>query len=72
MLAPFPRSGIACATTICQSDLLVVPDLAEDERFCHFSHVAGEPHLRFYAGMPLINPDGYALGNALRRRLRTP
>ena len=46
----------------CQSDLLVVPDLHEDDRFRELSYVAGEPYCRFYAGMPLINPEGYALG----------
>jgi hypothetical protein len=57
-----PRDDSVCATTICQNDLLVVPDLAADERFRHLSFVSGEPHLRFYCGMPLINSEGYALG----------
>ena len=56
-----PRGGI-CTTAICSSDVLVVPDLTEDERFAGQDIVAGEPHYRFYAGAPLINPDGYALG----------
>src|SRR5690606_34198000 len=40
----------------------VVPDLSQDERFSSNPTVAGEPHLRLYCGMPLINPEGYALG----------
>ena len=56
-----PRGSI-CSTTICRNDLLIVPDLAKDERFAHREMVAGEPHFRFYAGAPLINPEGYALG----------
>ena len=56
-----PR-GTACSTAICQSDLLTVPNLAEDERFADQAVVKGEPHFRFYCGMPLINPEGYALG----------
>lgn len=60
-LSEMPR-GTTCSTTLCQSDLLVVPDLREDDRFRELSYVAGEPYCRFYAGMPLINPEGYALG----------
>lgn len=60
-LAYIPR-GSACSTAICQSDLLNVPDLAQDERFASLDAVVGEPHFRFYCGMPLINPEGYALG----------
>ena len=60
-LAYLPR-GTACSTAICQSDLLTVPDLAKDERFADQAAVVNEPHFRFYCGMPLINPEGYALG----------
>ncbi len=60
-LTYLPR-GTACSTAICQSDLLTVPDLAIDERFADQASVKGEPHFRFYCGMPLINPEGYALG----------
>ncbi|MBX6366331.1 MAG: GAF domain-containing protein [Rhodospirillales bacterium] len=57
-----PREISICSATICGNDLLVVPDLSQDERFANNPTVAGEPHLRLYCGMPLINPDGYALG----------
>lgn len=57
-----PRELSICTSTICQSDLLLVPDLAADDRFSDYSIVAGEPHFRFYCGMPLINPEGFALG----------
>src|SRR5262249_413558 len=56
-----PRGSI-CSTTICSNDLLIVPDLTKDERFSYREMVVDEPHFRFYAGVPLINPDGYALG----------
>jgi adenylate cyclase len=49
-------------TTICQADLLLISDLAADERFAELPSVVGEPHFRFYCGMPLINDDGFALG----------
>lgn len=60
-LVEMPR-GTTCSTTLCQSDLLVVPDLREDHRFQAMPYVSGAPFCRFYAGMPLINPEGYALG----------
>lgn len=56
-----PRGGV-CSTTVCRTDMLVVPDLTKDDRFAHLPHVTGPPHYRFYAGMPLINSEGYALG----------
>jgi adenylate cyclase len=59
---PWPRNYSCCAHTICQSDLLVIPDLAQDPRFRDWPLLNEEPYLRFYAGMPLINPEGYALG----------
>lgn len=58
-----PRDMSICSNTICRTDLIVVPDLAKDERFSGYPHVVGEPHYRFYCGMPLINPQGYALGS---------
>ncbi len=58
-----PRDMVVCAATICQNDLLYVPDLTKDERFKDYPQVAGDPHIRFYCGMPLINREGYALGS---------
>ncbi|MFQ5894236.1 MAG: adenylate/guanylate cyclase domain-containing protein [Nitrospinota bacterium] len=58
-----PRYPTICSNTICRNDLLVVPDLTKDERFSNYPLVVGEPYHRFYCGMPLINPQGYALGS---------
>lgn len=43
-------------------EALVVEDLQQDPRFRNNPLVTQEPHLRFYAGVPLIDHDGFALG----------
>ncbi|MBW4470638.1 MAG: PAS domain S-box protein [Stenomitos rutilans HA7619-LM2] len=57
-----PREIAFCSHTILQSDLLLVTDTLVDERFATHPAVVAEPHVRFYAGMPLVMPDGHALG----------
>jgi PAS domain S-box-containing protein len=50
------------AAALAQHDLLLVSDAAQDERFAHHPLVAGEPGIRFYAGVPLCAADGRVLG----------
>lgn len=58
-----PRNVAFCAHAILSTqDLLVVPDTMLDVRFQNNPLVTGEPFIRFYAGAPMISPEGYKLG----------
>lgn len=56
------RAVSFCTHAIQQHDLLIVPDATADARLRDNPFVSGEAHIRFYAGAPLVTPDGHALG----------
>lgn len=60
-VAEAPRSSAFCDHTIkSPGEILVVEDLSKDARFADNPFVTDG--LRFYAGAPIVSPDGHALG----------
>jgi class 3 adenylate cyclase len=57
-----PREIAFCSITVCGSEIVLASDLATDERYRDFYFVVNDPHFRFYCAMPLITPEGYAIG----------
>ncbi|MGU3479137.1 PAS domain-containing protein [Methylobacterium sp. D48H] len=57
-----PIASSICAYTAEQRDVLVIPDTTRDPRTAYNPLVTGSPHVRFYAGAPLVTADGLGIG----------
>ena len=58
-----PREQAFCAYTILSKEVMVIEDATQDERFAENRLVTSDPHIRFYAGAPIIDREGNALGS---------
>jgi phosphoribosyl 1,2-cyclic phosphodiesterase len=57
-----PRDESFCAHVVANRTATIVPDTLLDPRFAENPGVLGPPYLRFYAGHPLILPEGHCIG----------
>ena len=58
------RAYSFCAHAIINpTETLIVPDSRADSRFAQNPLVTGDPHVIFYAGVPLVDENGFALGS---------
>ncbi|MBC7371605.1 MAG: PAS domain-containing protein, partial [Bdellovibrionaceae bacterium] len=56
------RDWAFCTHTILQDEVFIVPDASADDRFSDNPLVTGDPKILFYAGVPIISPDGFPIG----------
>jgi PAS domain S-box-containing protein len=61
-LDELPRESTFCTQAILKPEPFIIEDASADKRFAKNPYVMSEPHVRFYAAVPLVTPDGHALG----------
>ena len=69
-----PRTDSFCAYAILNpEEIMIVPDARVDDRFIDNPLIVGYPNIVFYAGVPLVTPEGHPLGSlcVIDNRTRT-
>jgi PAS domain S-box-containing protein len=61
-LSELPRESTFCTQAILKPEPFIIEDASADKRFAKNPYVVSDPHVRFYAAVPLVTPDGHALG----------
>lgn len=61
-LATTRRDDAICAITVGGRQVTIIPDTLADPRTANNPHVTGDPHIRFYAGVPIALEDGDYIG----------
>src|SRR5262245_23162308 len=56
-----PRDSTFCRHTLGATDTFAVRDAALDARFAQLPQVEGSPHIRSYAGVPVLDASGRAV-----------
>jgi len=51
-----------CGHALVENEILIIKDTLKDERFADNPMVTGGPHIRFYAGVPIMSADGQRIG----------
>jgi GAF domain-containing protein len=57
-----PRDIAFCSHAILNTEPLVIKDATHDARFADNRLVTESPNIRFYAGFPIVTPEGDAVG----------
>jgi PAS domain S-box-containing protein len=57
-----PREIGFCSHVVAEGAALVIGDASRDQRFSDNPMVTGDPHIRFYAGLPLTTAEGHTIG----------
>lgn len=57
-----PRPTSFCAHAMLGEGIFEIRDATQDARFAENDLVTGDPHIRFYAGAPLVSSEGAPIG----------